>query len=113
MHEYSVIQALMGRVEAEASARQAVAVHRVRIRIGEVSGIEPDLLVTAFDMVRGEGICRAARLEIERVAARWGCPQCGGTIRLGDVLQCPDCSRPAALLAGDEIMLDQIELEVA
>jgi hydrogenase nickel incorporation protein HypA/HybF len=112
MHEYSLMTALMERVEAEAAAHRALAVHRVRLRIGELSGVEPDLLESAFAIVRPGTICENAALDIERVAARWVCPACRRPLSSGERLQCPACGVPAALAAGDEILLGQIELEV-
>ena len=46
------------------------------------------------------------------VAARWTCPAGHGDIARGRRLRCPPCARPARLAAGDEIVLDQLELEV-
>jgi hydrogenase nickel incorporation protein HypA/HybF len=112
MHEYSLMTALMDRVEAEAAAHRALAVHRVRVRIGELSGVEPELLESAFAIVRAGTICEAAALDIERVAARWVCSACRRPLPAGERLQCPACGAPAALAAGDEILLGQIELEV-
>jgi hydrogenase nickel incorporation protein HypA/HybF len=112
MHEYSLVTALMERVEEEAAARRAVAVHRVRVRIGELSGVEPDLLESAFAIVRSGTICDGAVFEIERVAARWACSGCRRPLEDGERLQCAACGAPAALAAGDEILLGQIELEV-
>jgi Zn finger protein HypA/HybF involved in hydrogenase expression len=34
MHEYGLVEALLGRVETEAHARNASAVHRLTVRIG-------------------------------------------------------------------------------
>jgi hydrogenase nickel incorporation protein HypA/HybF len=112
MHEYSIVQALVERVDAEARARGAIAVHRLSIRIGELSGVEPELLVTAYDTFRERTICETAALDLQVIAARWECPRCGGAIGRGDVLTCPRCQLPARLSEGDEIMLDRIELEV-
>jgi hydrogenase nickel incorporation protein HypA/HybF len=112
MHEYSLMMALMERVEAEAAAHRAVAVHRVRVRIGEMSGVEPELLDSAFDIVRAGTICAGATLDIERVAARWECSGCRRPLDAGERLRCAACGAPAALAAGDEILLGQIELEV-
>ena len=112
MHEYSLMTALMERVEDAAAAHRALAVHRVRVRIGELSGVEPELLASAFEIVRAGTVCEHAALDIERVAARWGCPGCRRPLGAGERLQCPACGAPAALEAGDEIMLGQIELEV-
>ena len=113
MHEYSLMTALMERVEEEAASRQALAVHRVTVRIGELSGVEPDLLASAFEIVRAGTICAGADLSIERVAARWVCPACGRPVDPSNGgPRCAPCGRPAALAAGDEILLGQIELEV-
>ena len=112
MHEYSLMLALMERVEQEAASRRAVAVHRVRIRIGELSGVEPDLLESAFSIVRERTICERAVIEITRVPAQWECSRCQSPLNAGDLLQCAACGAPARLTRGDEILLEQVELEV-
>jgi hydrogenase nickel incorporation protein HypA/HybF len=112
MHEYSIVQALLERVTAEARARRATAVHRLWVRIGELSGIEVELLATAYETFRERTICERATLDLQLVPARWECPACGSTISRGDVLTCPSCVVPACLVQGDEIMLDRIEMEV-
>jgi hydrogenase nickel incorporation protein HypA/HybF len=104
MHEYSLMLALMERVEQEAASRRAVAVHRVRIRIGELSGVEPDL--------RERTICAHAAIEITRVPAQWECSRCQAPLTAGALLQCAACGAPARLTRGDEILLEQVELEV-
>lgn len=113
MHEYSIVQALLNKVEAECASRGATSVHRLSVRIGELSGIEPDLLATAWETFREDSICRGAPLEIRRVPAAWACPRCGAPIVKGQRLQCPLCEIPAKLAGGDEIILEQIEMEVA
>ncbi|OFW05192.1 MAG: hydrogenase nickel incorporation protein HypA [Acidobacteria bacterium RIFCSPLOWO2_02_FULL_68_18] len=112
MHEYSIVQALFERVAAEARTRRATAVHRLSIRIGELSGVEPDLLTTAYETFRTETICAGAALDLRVVPARWTCPGCGRGFDRGDVLRCAACGVPARLAGGDEIMLDRIEMEV-
>jgi hydrogenase nickel incorporation protein HypA/HybF len=112
MHEYSIVQALIERVDAEARARGASAVHRLSIRIGELSGVEVDLLTTAYATFRDRTICERADLGVRRIPARWECPECGRAIGQGDLLRCPICDAPARLAEGDEIVLDQIEMEV-
>jgi hydrogenase nickel incorporation protein HypA/HybF len=113
MHEYSLVQALVGRVAEEARARGAVAVRRVRVRIGDVSGVDPDLFATAYETFCPGTVCAGAPLEVSRTAARWECGGCGRSIAAGELLRCPTCGVPARLAQGDEILLDQLELEVA
>lgn len=112
MHEYSIVQALLERVDAEARARGATTVHRLSVRIGELSGVEIDLLTKAYTTFRERTICERAELDLLNIPARWACPDCGGAIRRGDVLRCSLCDVPARLMEGDEIMLDRIEMEV-
>jgi len=112
MHEYSIVQALMARVDREARAHGASAVHRLHVRIGELSGVEIDLLTKAFETFRERSLCSSARMEVEPVVAEWCCPGCGSPIPRGAILRCEPCGLPARLARGDEIVLDQIEMEV-
>jgi hydrogenase nickel incorporation protein HypA/HybF len=112
MHEFSIVRALLKRVESEARGRGASGVRRVRVRIGELAGVEPELLARAYMLLREPTLCRGADLEVERVPVRWECPQCATGIGAGEVLCCGDCGVPARLAAGDEIVLDRIEMEV-
>jgi hydrogenase nickel incorporation protein HypA/HybF len=113
MHEYSIVQALLERVHAEVRAHGALSVARVSIRLGELSGVEPELLNRAYETFREEGPCAGAPLDIAHVPARWECPACRVRIPRGAVLACPRCGRGARLAEGDEIVLDRVELEVA
>lgn len=113
MHEYSLVQALVERVEAEAARRGALAVHRLTVRIGELSGVDPELFRTAYDTFREGTLCEHAPLRLERVPATWSCPRCRAAIPRGAVLRCAACGVPARLdEGGDALMLDQIEMEV-
>lgn len=112
MHEYSIVSALLARVEAEARAHGAEAVHSVRVQIGELSGVERDLLEAAYDLARERTLCEQADLEIVSVEARWACTACESTIPKGAVLRCPICDAPARLTEGDEILLERVEMEV-
>lgn len=112
MHEYSIVQALMARVAAEAAARGAVGVHRLEVRIGELAGVERELLATAFSLFREGTVCDGAELRIRPVPARWACSRCGSGISPGSLLRCDVCASPARLVEGDEIVLDRIEMEV-
>jgi hydrogenase nickel incorporation protein HypA/HybF len=113
MHEYSLVQSLLDRVDREACDRGATAVRRVWVRIGELSGVAPELFDTAFELFRTETICRNAELMIDSVEARWECRICRRPLARGETLSCVDCGAAARLVSGDEITLDRIELEVS
>lgn len=113
MHEYSIVQALLERVEHEAHTHHASRVHRVRVSIGELAGVEVELLKTAFETIRHRTICDGSQLDVDRIAARWECRSCHAPIATGASLTCPACGSPARLAAGDEITLDRIEMETS
>jgi len=113
VHEYSLVEALVRRVEAEARKRRAVAVHKLSVRVGELSGVDPELFATAYETFRAGTVCEKAPLAVSRVAATWSCPACGKAIAKGAVLRCAACGEPARLDdGGDALMLDGIEMEV-
>jgi len=112
MHEYSIVGALVEQVEEQMRARGAVAVHAVSVRIGELSGVDCELLAGAYEIFRPATVCASAPLTIEQVPARYECRQCGHPIALGALLRCPQCGGAAELTQGDEILLTRIEMEV-
>lgn len=112
MHEYSIIAALVDRVQRELEARPGAVARKLQVRIGELSGVEPDLLRTAFITFRERSACAEAELELVQVPAVWRCPRCDLAIAAGAVLRCPTCERPARLASGGDITLERIEMEV-
>lgn len=112
MHEYSIVEALISRVAEEAEARGAAGVSRLYVKIGALSGVDPDLLASAYELFRERTICAGAELRIERVKERWTCSGCGRTVERGAALICSACASPARLVQGDEIVLERIEMEV-
>jgi hydrogenase nickel incorporation protein HypA/HybF len=114
MHEYSLIQALISRVGEEARRQGGLRVHSLTVRLGELSGVEPELMTTAFAMARPGTPCAEATLRLERVAAVWSCPGCAKVFARGEVLRCAACGLPAALNDGaDALTLERMELEEA
>ena len=112
MHEYSIIAALVDRVQRELDARPGAVARKLHVRIGEQSGVEPTLLRTAFTTFRERSACAEAELELVQVPAVWRCTRCDRAISAGAVLRCPSCGRPARLASGGEIILERIEMEV-
>jgi hydrogenase nickel incorporation protein HypA/HybF len=111
VHEYSIVSSLIDRVQREAEAHGGVRVHKLHVKIGELAGVEVDLLNTAFETFAERTICDGAELAIHTVDAAWACPSCNQRMSRGQVLRCSSCQRPARLVEGDEIILERIEME--
>jgi hydrogenase nickel incorporation protein HypA/HybF len=113
MHEYSLVEALVGRVEQEARRRNAIAVHHLSVRVGELAGVDAELFQTAYETFRAGTICANAPITVTRVTATWSCPVCKARIPRGAILRCAACDAPARLDdGGDALTLDGIEMEV-
>lgn len=112
MHEISVASSLLGLVERHAREHSAARVVRVHVRIGEQSGVEPELLRSAWERVRERGVAADAALELVAVPLRWECRACDCVLAPGAALHCPACGGPAELAGGLELLLERIELEV-
>jgi hydrogenase nickel incorporation protein HypA/HybF len=68
MHEYSIVSALVDRVEELADAHPGAQVRKVHVKIGKLAGVEVVLLKTAYETFRPHTVCEAAELAIETVA---------------------------------------------
>mgnify|MGYP001076201470 CR=1 FL=1 len=63
MHEYSLVEALVRRVEAEARQRGAIRIHGLKVTIGELAGVDPELFRTAYETFRAGTLCEGAPLD--------------------------------------------------
>ena len=112
MHEYSIASALLDRVEVEVRRHAHAEVLCIRVRVGELSGVDGDLLRSAWSLAREGTACARADLELAGESARWVCPRCADGIEAGALLRCPRCAVPARLASGDALVLERIEMEV-
>lgn len=67
MHEYSIVQTMLVGLDREARAMDATKVTRLSVRIGNLSGVEIDLLRSAFQTFRDQTTCAGVDLEITLV----------------------------------------------
>ncbi len=111
MHEWSIAVGLLRQARECARAAGAGRVRRVRVRVGAVSGVEARLLATAWtEACRGED-CDGAELVVVAVPAAWACSRCSARVEPSGPLRCAACGAPARLESGDDLVLDEIEVE--
>jgi hydrogenase nickel incorporation protein HypA/HybF len=112
VHELSICQALIEQVEAVARKEGALQVVLVRIGIGPLSGVEPQLLQQAFQLARAGSIAATASLLIDHLPVRVSCLECGQETEAEVTnLACAHCGDwHTRLVSGDEMLLTQVEL---
>jgi hydrogenase nickel incorporation protein HypA/HybF len=113
VHELSVVAGLFELLESQAREHQAQKITGVKLRVGEFSGIVPELLESAFEIYRKGTIAAEARLEIEVVPVRVRCRTCGEDASMEEDYTCRGCrGRDFEILEGRELVVDKIELEI-
>lgn len=70
MHEVSLVHALFDQTDRARGAHPASAVRELQVRIGSRAGVEVDLFITAFDLVREERGYATAGLKILSATGR-------------------------------------------
>ena len=113
MHELSIALSLLDLVEEEAG-RRGVRVTAVHLRLGPLSGVVRDALVSAFELARQGTPQEQANLVIEEVPVVVSCPRCAApkTPESAWVLCCPTCGTPTPeILSGRELDLVALEID--
>lgn len=112
MHELSLVRALQSQVRQLAAAHGGGAVQRVRLRVGSLSGYEPALLLSAWNLTRDDAQLPAAVLDIDEVPLEVECQSCRGLFQpLRFRFACPACgSSDTQTVRGEGIILASIEL---
>ncbi len=97
---------------AQAKASGASKVHQLRLRIGALSGVVPDALQFAFEVVSRDTMAAGARLDIESVPATCWCAACQAEFTSEDYAwECPRCHAPSSeLRRGLELELSSMEI---
>lgn len=114
MHELSIATELLRLVEERLERRGARALARVRVAIGELSSVDPQLLRHAWEGVVAGSPHARAELVIEWHPARQSCALCGSIVERqpGTWMRvCPGCGLPLRVEGGDELDLLGIEAE--
>lgn len=114
MHELSVCQALVRELEGLVSQRGAQRVCSVTVRIGVLSGVEPELLRHAYPIACAGTVAEGSCLEIENVPLRVKCDSCGAETEVTPVhMTCGLCGNwRTSLVSGGELVLLRAELEM-
>ena len=114
VHELSVCQALLAQVAEIAADQGAGHVTRITIEVGPLSGVEPALLASAFEIARAGGCASDAALFIEATNVEICCLSCGSQSQTApNRLICAACGGyRTRVVAGDELRLRRVELLV-
>jgi hydrogenase nickel incorporation protein HypA/HybF len=115
VHELAVAQALVEQVDAVIDQHGATLACLIRVRIGPLAGVVPELLATAFPLAAAGSRMEHAELDLVAAPIRVRCQTCGAeTDAAMNRLVCGACGDwHTQILSGDELLLESVELETA
>jgi hydrogenase nickel incorporation protein HypA/HybF len=105
LHELSLASAVVDTVERHADGRP---VRAIALRVGALRQVVPESLEFYLGVVGRDTVCERAELQLEVVPARLAC--CGEEWQPPS-FRCPRCGGAGEVTAGDEFLVDWIEIE--
>ena len=115
MHELSIALALVEQVEGVVREQGAVGVAKVVVKVGALSGVDPEALREAFPLAAEDSVVAGAELMVEGVEAAVRCRVCGKRSRPeSPFICCGECgSGEVDIEAGRELYIHAIDIDVA
>jgi hydrogenase nickel incorporation protein HypA/HybF len=112
MHEVSIMEEAVRMAVESAQASGATRVLSLRLRVGALSGVVPEALRFAVDVVCHGTPAEGAGLELESVPAAAWCAECRTEFLCADFFsECPGCHQPSGeLRRGRELEIASIEV---
>ncbi|MEO0425667.1 MAG: hydrogenase maturation nickel metallochaperone HypA [Pseudomonadota bacterium] len=107
MHELGITRNIVAIVSDHAGEAR---VRRVALQIGALSAVMPDAIRFCFDICAKDTVLEGATLEIEEVAGRGRCKDCGREFALDKPFgQCTCGCRQIDCIAGEEMTIKEME----
>jgi hydrogenase nickel incorporation protein HypA/HybF len=113
MHELSIMQSALELALEQAEQAGAQRICSIRLRVGALSGVVPEALGFAFEVLTAGTTAQGAKLMIEEVPARFWCTTCFEEFEPKELFSdCPRCGNPSGdLRGGRELEVASIEIE--
>ena len=114
MHELSIATSIVEMAEEEAERRGGVAIDAVYLRLGALSGVVKEALLSCYEMACEGTQLAGSRLLIEEVPVVVHCSACGARGELPSLQSfcCPQCGAPTnEIVQGKELEVVALEIE--
>lgn len=114
MHEFSIVSSLIENCENIAVENNANRVIEIHVQIGERSGVNSELLASAFEEFKVGSLCADANLFIEKKKVEVKCSSCGSIYESDSIeyVTCAFCKEDTLqIISGKEMLLMRLEME--
>ena len=113
MHELSIAMSIVELAEEE-TERRGVQVNAVHLKLGALSGVVKEALLSCYEMACEGTSLQGSRLEVEDVPAVIFCPTCQAQRALSSMqlFCCPECRTPCSeIVQGKELEVVALEIQ--
>jgi hydrogenase nickel incorporation protein HypA/HybF len=114
MHELSIAMGIVEMAQEEAEQRGVVQVTAVHLRLGSLSGVVKEALLSSYELACDDTPLKGSRLLIDEVPVLVFCPSCQVQRSLSSVqlFCCAECGTPTSeVVQGKEIEVVALEIE--
>jgi hydrogenase nickel incorporation protein HypA/HybF len=114
MHEISIAMSIVDLAEEEVARRGPMHVTAIHLKLGALSGVVKEALLSSFEMACEDTPLRGARLVVEEVPIVVYCPTCKARrpVAFMQWFACPQCGTPTAeVLQGKELEVVALEID--
>jgi hydrogenase nickel incorporation protein HypA/HybF len=114
MHELSIALSILDLAEEEAERRGGARVLGIHLKLGPLSGVVKEALLSAFEIARESSPLAEAQLVIEETPVLVHCPTCEATRAAASPRQlcCAECGAPTCqLVSGRELEVVALEIQ--
>ena len=111
MHELAITGSIIAIAEKAAREAGSARITKIRVKIGEFTGIVREALEFSFEVARQGTLAETASFDIELVPLRKRCTACGRITQGGFDFSCAECRMPVEILSGRELQVDSVDVD--
>lgn len=107
MHEYHIVESIVGGVIARAKERGMASVEEITLKISELAGLEESSVRLYFQEIAKATMLENSRLEIRTIPAQLECKKCGMVFtRQKNQFNCPKCGELASPMPAEKFSFE-------
>ena len=114
MHELSIAMSIVEMAEEESARRNNAKIHAIHLRLGLLSGVVKDALLSSYEMACASTCLEGSQLIIEEVPVEVFCPACKTRVPVASIqwMVCPQCGTLTPdIVQGRELEVIAMEIE--
>jgi hydrogenase nickel incorporation protein HypA/HybF len=114
MHELSIAMSIVDMAQEEADRRGGAHIAAVYLRLGPLSGVVKDALISSYEMACADTPLQGSRLVVEEVPVMVFCRECDGkrSVHPTQLFCCVECGTLAGeIVQGKELFVVGLEVE--